>query len=165
MHFKDIYLFLQLFSFIFGVISIENGFINLFSTGSDQNNGGSIESDTAIRNNLSSQLANLTYTINFQLTNLNSLNLRFENYFEKAHYYRGIGDVGNETSYTELARTERINIRNLLIPLQENINRRDALATHAQSLFRRSRFQSFSDMSIQQQESLRIAAVLSNSER
>jgi hypothetical protein len=41
------------------------------------------------------QLASLCHTITYKLTNLQNINARFDDYFEKAIHYQSIGDLEN----------------------------------------------------------------------
>lgn len=92
------------------------------------------------------QLATLSQSITHQLTNLGSLNLRYENYFERARQYQLRGDSENAGHYRDLARRELVNIQNAFNTLNSDINRRYNLSMHAQNRFPAYRLATFSRM-------------------
>jgi len=80
---------------------------------------------------LPTQLAKHTYFINHYIDELEKLNTRFEDYFDKARLHREKDNINEANRYIELARKEKSKITTIYEAVDLNIKQRDSLVTYA----------------------------------
>jgi hypothetical protein len=81
------------------------------------------------------EIASLTYTINYQCGQLGPINARFSGFADKIDYYIGVGDAGKVNQYLQYARSERLDLRNRLATIEANITHRDSLVSGVASRY------------------------------
>lgn len=133
-----------------------------FSGGSSGNTSSTSDQslDTMIKKG--SELSNLTHGINAKISRLESVNLKFEDFFEKAQHYKQIHDTANEARYVELARQEKASLISKLDSVEQDINRRSRLSEQGNILFPSSKLRDFDKITPSQSETLNISTTLAN---
>lgn len=124
--------------------------------------GGTSDSYTRDKNKFSAELSSLSQNLNHKIPLLQDKNIRFEELHGKAMHYKKMGDTSLENHYTILARTEKRDINNMFLGLQNDFNRRFDLAKQAQNLYPKLHFEKFSEIGIYHESIMSISDTLIN---